>query len=294
MTILLFLIVGQVGFLILSKIIIPNSGYRLATAVIPGEEFYNRDITLVIGDSRIMDGVNAEYANTLSVSESSYIYNLGFNGLGLPDSLSFIKIFKDKCKCRISKLILNTGVLINKTEEYSEFQLFASAYDRELLFSMFKSIPAMKYSTYLFPLIHFNNEVFLRSLYYFIKGKSDQDHSNSYKFKLSKNAISKLERNSKSIVIDRETLNEIVNLTNNNGIELIVLTTPHNGVYVNHKKDYDKYIESMADISIEYGFRYLNHSALYSDKATYFSDLLHLNTNGQKKYTEYLTSNNIF
>jgi len=282
-----FIVVGQLGFVLLEKIVL-NSEYRLAMAVAPGENFTNKDVVFIIGDSRMMDGVNAFYANKVITSKNDIIYNFAFNGLGLPDSLSFIQIFKDKCKCRVKKIVINSGSLKDRTKEYSEFQLFAAGFDKKLLLQMFENNLSMKYSTYLFPLIHFNNEVFLRSLYFYLKNKSDQNHSNDYKFKVNKKVIEDLRKNNKSIIIDNTGLVKLVELTNKNNIKLVVLTSPHHGAYVNNKKGYSAYTNEMMRLSKKYNYTYYDHSHLYTEYADYFSDLLHLNTSGQSKYTKFL------
>ena len=284
---LVFVIVGQLGFLLLKNIVI-DSEYRLATAVTPGNRFINKEVVFVIGDSRMMDGVNAFYANKNISNENKVVYNFAFNGLGLPDSLSFIRIFKDKCKCKIKKIIVNSGSLKDRTKEYSEFQLFAAGFDNKLLFKMFENNISMKYSTYLFPLIHFNNEVFLRSLYFFIISKSDQNHSNAYKFKVSENVITGLRKNNESIIVDNKNIIKLVELTKNNDIELVVVTSPHHGAYVKNKKKYTTYTNEMMRLSEKYKYTYFDHSHLYTDYTGYFSDLLHLNTIGQLNYTKHL------
>ena len=283
----IFFIVGQLGFVLLSKIVL-NSEYRLATAVAPGSRFIDKDVVFIIGDSRMMDGVNAFYANKKINNENKIVYNFSFNGLGLPDSLSFIRIFKDKCKCKIIKIIVNSGSLKDRTKEYSEFQLFAAGFDNKLSSNMFENNVSMKYSTYLFPLIHFNNEVFLRSLYFLLRNKSDQNHSNAYKFKVSENIIASLRKKNKSLVVDNANIIKLVELTNNNDIDLAVVTSPHHGMYVNNIKEYSAYTDKMMFLSEKHNYSYYDHSHLYTEYADYFSDLLHLNTNGQSNYTNFL------
>lgn len=293
LTLFIFVAIGHLGFLFLDNIV-ADSGFRIAKAVRPDERFVGKDVIFIIGDSRMMDDINAEYANKHSSDKQALIYNFAFNGIGLPDALSMFTTFRKNCKCTIKRLIINTGALKDKTKEYSEFQLFVSAYNKSLISSVFENKPNMGYSVRLFPLLHFNNEVFLRTLYYYLIGKDDQGHGNNYQLKVPESIVKELKRESKSKVIDTESFNTLIGLAKDYGAELMVITTPHLSVYVKNKKDYNLFLEHMKVLSLKHNYIYRNDSSLYVNNDDYFSDLLHLNTKGQKHYTTFLLKNKVF
>jgi hypothetical protein len=62
----------------------------------------------------------------------------------------------------------------------------------------------------IFPALHFNNEVTLRSLYYVILNRGAQDHGDSYRFRVPKNRVAPIGAAAKVNRIDGADVKRLV------------------------------------------------------------------------------------
>jgi len=277
----------------LLKPLIGMSKFRLAVAgnakeVTPDVE----NVYLFIGNSRIMGGVSTNYYKNFN--KNIRYYNLAYNGLTFADIVALINAFRNSCECNIDTVIINAGVLPKlekaqrKNEEISNVQIFLSAFNYELQDTIGKLDPAVGTKLSLFPLLHFNNELFLRSLYYLATNKDDQDYSNNYSISLTNRMIKRLQREKISADIDKNRLSLFVNDFNRHGIKLIVVVPPFHQAYVENVQGLGKYMEAVQRVTEELHLGFQDHAQLFMDKNNFFSDPKHLNTSGQKEYSNYL------
>ncbi len=281
--ILIILIAGQAGFFLLKEVV-ANSGFRLAMGANADQYFAGENVSLLIGDSRMMDGINAR---KVSERSSNQVFNLGFNGLEIPDIIAVIRTFYKQCDCKVNKLIINAGSLEDYEKGTSEIERFMSAFNSELANEILAENSALRYSSIVFPLLKFNNEVFLRSLFYVIKGEDDQSHGNSYHFKIPETIMKSLTAKTKKSYIDETRLDKLIKLTSENGTELIIILPPHHPVYTENRKGFDSYLSEVRQTVESRNIKFLDHSRVITDGENKFADLIHLNINGQDIYSDY-------
>ena len=287
-----FIIAGYGGYFLL-KPLIEMSKFRLSVAgnakkVNPDVE----NVYLFIGNSRIMGGVNSNYYKNFN--KNTRYYNLAYNGLTFADIVALINAFRNSCECNIDTVIINAGVLPKlekthrKNEGISDVQIFLSAFNHELQDTIGKLDPAVGTKLSLFPLLHFNNELFLRSLYYLATNKDDQDYSNNYNISLTNRMIKRLQKERISTDIDKKRLSLFTNDLKHRGTKLIVVVPPFHSAYVENVQGFGKYMEDVRRVTEELHIDFQDHAQLFMDKKIFFSDPKHLNTSGQKEYSDYL------
>src|SRR2546426_1537305 len=89
----LFWVVSE-GTYELLKTLVGRSQFRLAVAM-NASRFSGQDVSLLVGDSRIMDGVNAAL---VSAKEGrATIYNAAFNGVEYPEAFAIVEGFISSC-----------------------------------------------------------------------------------------------------------------------------------------------------------------------------------------------------
>lgn len=280
---LVFWVAGYSGYFIAKKLV-TQSEFRLAIAVDPQRITDNKEVYAFIGDSRMMDGVNALQANE-DYNGEELIYNIGFNGLEMPDITDLVETFLLNCNCNMKQLTINAGAMVSREFATTEVQNFVGAFNPDVASRSLSESEVLKLSTQVFPLLHFNNEVFLRSLFYLLKGKGDQGHGNDYKFRVPDGIQQKLAQKVKVFEPDISSIDRLRKLLDSKGIELLVIVAPHHPVYTQNIGGYRNYIEEVKSY-FPANVRFIDYSNLYQDKPEYFADLLHLNRKGQSEFTQ--------
>lgn len=285
---LLLLLLGSVawaGFLALRPVI-GHSNFRLALAADAQRRFAGRTVTLIVGDSRLMDGVNAAQVNAENPKE--LVFNAAFNGLEFRDVRAVVTAFAGSCKCRLKRVVVDETALEDLTPGVSDVRIFLSGFNRDVQETI-KSDDAVRYwGVRAFPLVHFDNELTHRSLYYLLQGGDDQGHGNDYHFRVSNSVIHGLVKSEKTSTIDAAMVSAFVRDLHERGTHLAVVVVPQHGVYVRNRRGYSRYRADVGSLVNAAGAEYYDHAALFEDQPDFFADLIHLNLDGQRMYSRYL------
>ena len=287
----IFIVVGQLGFFAL-KPLVERSNFRIAVAGNADKKLGAKKLILLTGDSRLMDGFNARKANQ-EYDGGEFVYNFAFNGLRFADSVFIVETVMKKCSGRISKVYINAQGLEDETLGTSELQVFVSAFNTDLIGRMNDKSWVFKESLKLLPLLHFNNEVFQRSVYYTLINGDDQDHGNAYNFKIHARMIEGIKKSETHFAANKRKVALFVRYLKGQGAELVILLTPFHGTYILNRLNFQKYVKEIQELADSVGVDCYDHSSLFLDKPEYFADMLHMNVSGQKAYTEYLV-NHVF
>lgn len=280
----LVLLVGHGGYYLL-KTATASSGFRLTLAGNADRWFAGKKVSLVIGDSRMMDGFNASQAN--AENSDLAVVNLAFNGLEMADSRAVLSSFLRNCDCQVDQVVINAGGLENETPGTSDMEVYAAAFDASLRPGLFVDNRSRNLSLRALPLLYFNNEMFLRSLYYLIKGADDQDHKNYYRLFIPDTLPAGPPKHAD---INRGELNALVALLASANSRLSIVLPPHHPVYTDSRNNYQGYINEVKRLADSVGASFYDHSRLYANRTDYFADRLHLHASGQVAYTQHLTN----
>ncbi len=290
---LIFVLMGYCGKLLL-KPVVEMSSFRLSIAGKVDKSVDNKkSMSLFMGNSRVMGGVNCNFLNRYNTDKN--YYNLAYNGLVFSDICALMDTYLNNFAGRVTTVFLNPMVLPkkkekteNKAETISDVQIFLSAFNMKLRDKIGKTDSVLGIKLSLFPLLHFNNELFLRSLYYLAVNKDDQEYGNNYKVQLTDLMLRHLKRTRFNCMLDIKALGLFKKKINKRGIKLVVITPPFHPAYVKNVKGFKKSMENILSITDKLNIEYFDHSKLFIKKDELFSDLQHLNTAGQKEYTKYL------
>ncbi|GMR18022.1 MAG: hypothetical protein BMS9Abin33_0422 [Gammaproteobacteria bacterium] len=286
---LLFIAVNQAVFPVLKAAII-NSKFRVviagnaSTYLDPGQR-----LTLFIGNSRIMGGIDP--AVVMSGVDGKAGYNLAFNGLYLEDLQLILDAFIRSCDCRVEYVYANPAIFLREQQgiqEISALHRFLSAVDPGAMQMVWKKDPVYAVTMRLFPLLHFNNEFFLRALYYSLTGRNDQDRVIEYRFTLTREVQDRLAGMALDSDLDRESIEAFRQTLARSGIRLVLVQPPYHRAYIENVPGFaatnSEWKNAIAGISVDY----LDHSELFMDQPELFADPVHLNRAGQQQYSQYL------
>lgn len=283
----IFLTVSYLGNLTAQQVVM-HSGFRLAMAANGGNYFTKRKLHVAIGNSQLMDGLNANQIN--QQRRDIRFLNLAFNGLESPDLVAVLATFYKTCSCTVDRLYVNAGALTDETPGTSEVEVFMSAFNRELLTDILQDQPHMRFALSILPLLHFNNEVFHRSIYYWLQRNDDQGHGNAYRFRIPAITQNQAREVRKSAVIDKPRTERIVNIARANHTELIVVVPPFHPLYLEKRADtFQAYLTQLRAELAKFDVPVLDHSAHIVTRHEDFADLIHLHLDGQKTYSQYFS-----
>jgi len=271
-----------------ARYVVRHSGFRLAVAASGAAALRDKKLDVAIGNSQFMDGLSADEINAQR-KDVSFV-NLAFNGLESPDVLAVLSTFYTTCECNVARLYVNAGALEDESPGTSEVEIFMAAFNPELTGRILSDKPSLRWSLRAFPLLHFNNEVFHRSVYYWLKGGNDQGHGNDYHFRLPKVAPNRLGGVQKMARLDTPRLRALVELTRKHSTTMTVIVPPFHPVYVQNRVGFSGYVSQVRELLAPYGIPVLDHSA--GIVATYdgFADLIHLNLEGQSLYSRFFAA----
>ncbi|MBL0125039.1 MAG: hypothetical protein IPP88_20795 [Betaproteobacteria bacterium] len=282
----IFLGVSYLGNL--ARQIVGHSGFRLALAANGASSFAGKKLHIAIGNSQFMDGLSADLIN--KKRRDIKFLNLAFNDLRSTDLLAIMETFYRGCGCTVERLYINAGSLEDEKDGTLDVQIFMSAFNRELLPQFLGDQPALRWSLAALPLLHFNNEVFHRSFYYWLLRRDDQGHGNAYKFRLPKVAPNRLGGTQKKVMIDFPRLARMIEVTRENRTELIVVVPPFHPVYVANRFGFAEYVKQFERELAPYNVPLMDHSTGVVTSYDGFSDLVHMNFDGQKVYSDYFSA----
>ena len=283
----IFFGVSYLGSLI-ARQIVGHSGFRLALAANGASTFAGKKLQVAIGNSQLMDGLSADQIN--KKRRDIKFLNLAFNGLHSPDLVAIMETFYRGCACTVDRLYINAGALEDEKDGTLDVRIFMSAFNRELLPQFLGDEPGRQLSLNALPLLHFNNEVFHRSLYYWLMRRDDQGHGNIYKFRLPKIAPNRLGGTQKKAMIDFPRLKRMIEITREHRTELIVVVPPFHPVYVENRIGFTDYIKQFQAELAKFNIPVLDHSAGVVTSLDEFADLIHMNLGGQNTYSDYFSA----
>ena len=283
----IFLTVAYLGGL-LARQIVGHSGFRLALAANGANKFSGKKLHVAIGNSQLMDGLSADQIN--KKRPDIKFLNLAINDLRTSDLIAIMETFYRGCDCKVERLYVNAGSLEEEKDGTLDVRVFLSAFNPDLLEKIREIEPGMKWSLKALPLLHFNNEVFHRSLYYWLLGRDDQGHGNDYKFRLPKVAPNRLGGTQKKVMIDFPQLTKMLEITRAHHTEMIVIVPPFHPVYVENRIGFADYVKQFQNELAPFNVPFMDHSAGVVESYNGFSDLVHMNNDGQKTYSDYFST----
>lgn len=287
---LIFIAVNHAAFPVLRAAVI-NSKFRVIIAgnassyLEPGQR-----LTVFIGNSRIMGGIDP--AVVMSGADGEVAYNLGYNGLYLQDLQLMLDAFIRSCDCRVDTVYANPAIFLRAEQgnrEISALQRFLSAVDPGAMAVVQDMDPVYAVMLRLFPLLHFNNEFFLRALYYSLTGKDDQEGANEQSFTLTPEVRDRLAGWKHDSDLDRESIERFRLSLASSGMRLVLIQPPYHRAYIDNVPGFAAANADLADTIAGTGVDYHDHSGLFYDQPEYFADPIHLNRAGRHQYSAYLS-----
>ena len=282
---LVFVAANQLIFPLL-KAAIADSKFRAVVAAnagsyIPG----GQRVTLFIGNSRIMGGIDPgsiRYAGGMA-------YNLAYNGLYLDDLQLMLDAFMRTCDCQVISVYTNPDIFrVRQDGSVSELQRFLSGFDAAAMQAVQRKDAVFATAMRLFPLLHFNNEFFLRALYYGVFDKDDQNYGSDYKITISREMELRLQNETLDAELNSAALKEFRAWLSGAGIRLVVIEPPYHRIYLENVPGFGELQSVNRDAVAAADMPYQDHSGLYYDQPELFSDPLHLNRDGQRQYSRYI------
>lgn len=270
------------------KAAISDSKFRAVVAanassyIPPGQR-----VTVFIGNSRIMGGIAPGYI----MRAGGVAYNLAFNGLHLDDLHLLLDAFIRSCNCQVEYVYANPDIFRVRQDDInvvSELQRFLSGFDPGTLQAVQNKDAVYAGAMRLFPLLHFNNEFFLRALYYSVTGKDDQQHGSDYKITISREMELRLQNESLDTELDAGALLGLRTWLSGSGVRLVVIDPPYHRAYQDNVPGFEALQSGIRDAMADADVNFLDHSGLYYDQPELFSDPLHLNRDGQRQYSKYI------
>ncbi|MDB4516431.1 hypothetical protein N9089_02390 [Crocinitomicaceae bacterium] len=284
---LVFVAANQLAFPLL-RAAIADSKFRAVVAANAGSYIDSgQRVTLFIGNSRIMGGINPG-----SISDAGGVaYNLAYNGLYLDDLRLMLDAFMRSCDCQVEYVYANPDIFRVRPDGshgVSELQRFLSGFDAPAMRAVQDRDAVFATAMRLFPLLHFNNEFFLRALYYSITGRDDQHHGSDYKITISREMELRLRDTPLDAELDSAALQELRTWLSGVGARLVVIEPPYHRAYLGNVPDFEVAQSEIKATVTGAGISYLDHSGLFYDRPGLFSDPLHLNREGQRQYSRYI------
>ena len=283
-TIVIIVTVSFFGSVIASQVV-RYSGFRLAMAANGQDAFVGKNFQVSIGNSQLMDGLSADQIN-MERRDVRFL-NLAFNGLYSPDLVAVMETFYKSCGCTVDRLYVNVGALEDETPGTSEVQVFMSAFNKDLRPQIYPDDSSRRFSLSILPLLRFNNEVFLRSAYYWFIGHDDQGHGNAYRLRIPKVSPNRYGGAQKKAFIDFPRIERLVEITRINRTELILVVPPFHPLYVENRAGFAEYVSQVRADLHRFNLPILDHSAGIVAEYDGYADLIHLNLEGQKTYSRY-------
>jgi len=287
---LLFIAVNQAAFPVLKAAII-DSKFRVviagkaSTYLSPGQQ-----LTLFIGNSRIMGGIDP--AAVMSGADGKVAYNLAYNGLYLEDLQLMLDAFVRSCDCRVEYIYANPAIFLRAeqgNQEISAVQRFLSAVDPGAMQAVQEKDAVYAAMLRLFPLLHFNNEFFLRALYYSLTGQDDQEGANEYSFTLTREVEDRLAGWTHDPDLDLESIERFRLSLARSGMRLVLIQPPYHRAYIDNVPGFAAANADWKNAIAGTGVDYHDHSGLFYDQPELFADPIHLNRAGRHQYSRYLS-----
>lgn len=284
-----FIVTNYVGFSLL-KSFVSDSRFRVVVAADAANYLeQNQPVNLFIGNSRIMGGIDS---TTFSEGRNNIeAYNLAYNGLYLNDLQMLLTAFMRSCSCAVAVVYAHPDIFQGSAAHNqiaSSLHKFLSAFNLEALSDWKNRDPLSGLAVEFFPLLHFNNEFFLRAFYYKVFRKDDQDHGNNYTFVVTRETERRLVEMPPAPSLQMDVIESLKARLAATGTALVIIQPPYHKAYIDNVPDFHNVHEKMASKFAERGIDYFDHSRLFYDQPELFADPIHLNREGQQRYSRYL------
>jgi hypothetical protein len=268
-----------------SRQIVMGSGFRLATATAGASRFDGKTLDLLIGNSQLMDGLNAEEMNRKLGGRK--VFNAAFNGLYSPALLAVAETFMENCRCKVERIFVNAGAMEDESPGTSEAEIFVAASNPKYAATVLEDQKSRQFSSRFLPALYYNNEMFHRSFYYWALQRDDQGHGNDYKFRIPPISPKQLGGSQKKAQIDHPRLEQFNRIARMHGARIVAVLPPLHPLYVENRIGYAEYREQVKTELQRYGIELLDHSADVVTSPDGFADLIHMNLSGQRQYSQY-------
>jgi hypothetical protein len=270
---LTFLLAQYFIYIFTNKFLTNKSNFRITRYFKNKKHNY-----FILGNSRGVNSVNESYAKkSLNID----LINLSFNGMPFKNIYSLYQDINSNnynSTIFIEASSLSNNDIDNSYVYYSSQSPFIS-----------KLYPDLKY--YILPLLKFNNELFLRNIYYLFKNDDDWVNRNTINKSLI-NSISISEQNKivNNYKILTENIKKINIIANKNNNKIIFFLAPYYPKYLSTLTDYNKLCNYFNEYNNNYLFIDLNKVKLSDEQ---FADRIHTNYNGSYILTKTLIDNNL-
>lgn len=232
----------------------------------------------VLGNSRGVNSVNESYAKKTLHKD---LINLSFNGMPFENLFSLyqdINANNNNSTIFIEVSSLSNNDIDNSYVYYSNQSNYIS-----------KLYPDIKYR--ILPLLKFNNELFLRNIYYLFKNDDDWINRNT----INSSLINSISISEKSKIINNynllsENIEKINKIAIKNNNKVIYFLAPYYPKYLNTLSDYNKLCNYFINYNKVSSFIDLNKVKLTDFQ---FADRIHTNYNGSYILTKNLLDNNL-
>ena len=288
LVLLVFIAVNHAAFPLL-KASIAGSQFRAVVAASASDDaFRGKRVTLFIGNSRIMGGIDPKAV--MAGSAGRVAYNLAYNGLYLEDLLLLLDAFIHSCDCTVESVYANPDIFSPWEDEgeVTDLQRFLSALYPGAMQAVRQKDAVYAAILQLFPLLHFDNEFFLRALYYRLTGRSDQGYANDFSFAVTPGVVRRLADLTQVSRPDISAVKKCAATLAGSGIRLVLIEPPYHAIYIENVPGFAETHAAMEKALAGAGVAYFDHSRIFEDYPELFADPLHLNRAGQKRYSSYL------
>ena len=236
----------------------------------------NFDI-FILGNSRAVNSVNERQGSILSGKK---VINLAYNGMPNNNIIDFVDDINEKYTGKL--IYIEISSLFEKSNFSNEYSFYMDK--SKFIFSRFEN------TRYRFiKLLSYNNEFFLRNLYYL--NRSDQDWSNQ---NVINEPILKSIAKVKpfNLINERNQFEERIQLIQSKcdakGNKLIYFLAPYFPTYLSKARDYDDLKKVF--LKRKLAFVDLNHYLL---PVSYYADRVHTNSQGAAFLTQNLFNSGI-
>ena len=269
----LIVFISQIGFYYALNAIFSNySDFRF------NRYFKNDNFDIfILGNSRAVNSVNERQGSILSGKK---VINLAYNGMPNNNIIDFVDDINEKYTGKL--IYIEISSLFEKSNSSNEYSFYMDK--SKFIFSRFENT-RYRY----IKLLSYNNEFFLRNLYYL--NRSDQDWSNQNVINESiLKSIAKVKPF--NLINERHQFEERIQLIQSKcdakGNKLIYFLAPYFPTYLSKTRDYDDLKKVF--LKRKLAFIDLNQCLL---PVSYYADRVHTNSQGAAFLTHNLFNSRI-
>ena len=269
----LIVFISQIGFYYALNAIFSNySDFRF------NRYFKNDNFDIfILGNSRAVNSVNERQGSILSGKK---VINLAYNGMPNNNIIDFVDDINEKYTGKL--IYIEISSLFEKSNSSNEYSFYMDK--SKFIFSRFENT-RYRY----IKLLSYNNEFFLRNLYYLNRSDQDWSNQNVINEPILKN-IAKVKPF--NLINERHQFEERIQLIQSKcdakGNKLIYFLAPYFPTYLSKARDYDDLKKVF--LKRKLAFVDLNQYLL---PVSYYADRVHTNSQGAAFLTQNLFNSRI-